>query len=108
MRNQSQQLPYGVIIRKGSGSRNEYWSQCFREAYLLIEGTDLNTEANQEVPLSLVGIILLNQSPPDLRSLKSRHERAQDQALDEQGKARELYEEGNLSVILVRSYRHKD
>lgn len=38
------------------------------EAYLLIKGTDLDTEANQQVPLSLVGIILLNQSPPDLRS----------------------------------------
>lgn len=31
-----------------------------REAYLPIEGTDLDTEANQLVPLSLVGIIPIN------------------------------------------------
>jgi hypothetical protein len=79
-----------------------------REAYLPIEGTDLDTEANQLVPLSLVGIIPINQSLPDLRSLKYRHERAQDRALDEQGKATELYEQGNLSVIVVRSYRRRD
>lgn len=81
-----------------------------REAYLLIEGTDLDTEANQQGPLSLVGIIPINQSLPDFRCLKYRHERAQDQALDEQGKATELYEQGggNLSVIVVRSYRRRD
>lgn len=72
-----------------------------REAYLLIEGTDLDTEANQQVPLSLVGIIPINQSLPDLRCLKYRHERAQDRALDEQGKATELYEQGgNRSQFL--------
>lgn len=40
--------------------------------------------------------------------MHDRRERAQDRALDEQGKATELYEQGNLSVIVVRSYRRRD
>lgn len=39
--------------------------------------------------------------------MHDRRERAQDRALDEQGKATELYEQGNLSVIVVRSYYTK-
>lgn len=51
--------------------------------------------------LSLVFITPMRQRNP--RRLKSNY-----RALDEQGKATELYEQGNLSVIVVRSYRRRD